>query len=262
MAIESSMRHLWIVQSKSGYSMTPTTETYTELQQAYDWFNAHLFDNQLPGCLITLQRVKKTFGYFSPKRFSNHAGDITDEIAMNPTCFARAPLVEIMQTLVHEMVHQWQHHFGNPGRARYHNREWGNKMESIGLMPSSTGKPGGKKTGERMSDYAIKGGRFLAVCERLITQAYKISWYDRFTNPANEGSEQENYALSQDLPEEVLTIAANEGVEMASIEEITENSYNKSNRSKYTCPCEINVWGRPGLHIRCGSCDEAFEEQP
>ena len=88
-----------------------------------------------------------------------------------------------MQTLVHEMVHLWQAHFGKPGRGRYHNGQWADKMEAIGLMPSSTGKPGGQRTGDCMADYAIEGGRFLQACAALVTADFRISWYDRFPAP-------------------------------------------------------------------------------
>jgi hypothetical protein len=49
--------------------MRPTTDTYTELLQAYDFFNVALFEGMLPSCLITLQREKHTCGYFSSGRF-------------------------------------------------------------------------------------------------------------------------------------------------------------------------------------------------
>ena len=148
--------------------MKPTTETYSELQQAYDAFNQALFDGILPNCLITLQREKHTCGYFSSGRFASVDGKLTDEIAINPSYFAVTPIIEVLQTLVHEMAHLWQYHFGNPGRGRYHNKEWADKMESIGLMPSSTGKPGGAKTGDCMADYAIEGGLFLQSCNCLL----------------------------------------------------------------------------------------------
>ncbi|MBM5564638.1 SprT-like domain-containing protein, partial [Klebsiella quasipneumoniae] len=89
--------------------------------------------------------------------FVSRDGGTTDEIAMNPAYFAVCPPEEIMQTLVHEMAHLWQHHFGKPGRRGYHNKEWAERMEEIGLMPSSTGKPGGAKTGDKMADYIIEG---------------------------------------------------------------------------------------------------------
>jgi hypothetical protein len=81
----------------------PTPQTYHELQWAYDHFNRALFDGRLPACLITLQREKATCGYFSFKRFAHADGQITDEIALNPSYFAVVPLAETLATLVHEI---------------------------------------------------------------------------------------------------------------------------------------------------------------
>jgi hypothetical protein len=36
----------------------PTEANYNDLISAYDFFNHHLFDNQLPPCLITFQRMR------------------------------------------------------------------------------------------------------------------------------------------------------------------------------------------------------------
>ncbi|HEY8097007.1 MAG TPA: SprT-like domain-containing protein [Methylobacter sp.] len=240
----------------------PTAETYAELQQAYDMFNARLFDSELPECLITLQREKKAYGYFSAERFGNRAGEKTDEIALNPCYFAVVPLLEIMQTIVHEMAHLWQYHHGNPGRTRYHNTEWANKMEKIGLMPSSTGQPGGKRTGDAMADYPIGGGLFLSACRELLTSDFKISWYDRFASANAVKAGQNSFALSIDLDMPGgVTIASEDGIEMASATTLSA-AENKSNRSKYTCRCDINVWGKPGLNLSCGDCGNSFVELP
>jgi hypothetical protein len=58
------------------------------------------------------------------------------------------------------MVHQEQDHFGKPSRNGYHNKGWGLLMERVGLMPSSTGKPGGKRTGQKVSHYILADGPF------------------------------------------------------------------------------------------------------
>lgn len=255
---------------------SPTEQAYAELQQAYSHFNARLFGGQLPVCLLTLQRKKNTFGYFSPRRFANQVGGMTDEIAMNPTFFAVVPLTETMQTLVHEMCHLWQYHFGNPGRGRYHNDEWANKMESMGLMPSSTGHPGGARTGDCMADYAMQGGPFLQACEALLTQSFKISWYDRFPavehvqagqmsmamhlGPSVGGGSvpaQANAAIMASL---VKPVAADESATHASTggPSLLLVSPNKSNRTKYACPCKNQVWGKPGLKLICGDCHGEF----
>lgn len=246
--------------------MKPTAKVYSELQQVYDVFNAELFGGQLPDCILTLQREKTSYGYFSANRFGNKAGKQIDEIAMNPTYFAVVPLLEILQTVAHEMAHLWQQHFGEPGRGRYHNQEWGAKMEEIGLMPSATGKPGGRKTGDHMADYAIEGGRFLEVCKKLVTRGFLLSWFDRFPNQAAgtrlEATEaghayEPGFLEGLDLPEEVTNIPALQGG--FALAPVTLVVGGKSNRSKYTCGCGFNVWGKPGLRLRCEDCKEAFK---
>ncbi|WKL15733.1 SprT-like domain-containing protein [Comamonas testosteroni] len=254
--------------------LAPTQETYNELQMAYDHFNARLFEGQLPSCLITLQREKRTFGYFSAARFASVDGSTTDEIAMNPTYFAVVPIIETLQTQVHEMTHLWQHHFGKPGRGRYHNEEWARKMESIGLMPSSTGQPGGARTGDCMADYAVEGGRFLAACQDLLTAKFKFSWYDRFPSADHVLAGQASMAnhirgiegtkppmasipaLAEAVKPTGLAMAAITGEHGA----LTAPA-NKSNRVKYSCiGCQdaISVWGKPGLKLICGSCLQGF----
>jgi predicted SprT family Zn-dependent metalloprotease len=224
--------------------MNPTEAAYNELRLAYDHFNRVLFEGALPACLITFQREKRTYGYFSRKRFITREGETTDEIALNPAYFAVCPIEEILQTLVHEMVHLWQAHFGDPGRRGYHNKEWADKMEAIGLMPSATGKPGGAKTGEKMADYLVPGARFDTACKDLLTREFRITWMD--TVPIlTEGSQLPGFI--QEL------IAGEDG------EGVPTPAENKSNRIKYQCtPCKVNVWGKPGLSIICGECSSPF----
>jgi len=232
--------------------MNPTRETYVELQTAYEHFNRFLFGDSLPVCLITLQREKRTYGYFSPKRFVSKDGKTTDEIAMNPAYFAICPPEEIMQTLVHEMAHLWQFHFGKPGRGRYHNREWADKMEGLGLMPSSTGKPDGARTGDKMSDYIIEGGLFEGVCRDLLTQNFRISWADRF--PAKDRVQA---AIEEGEIDEVAEDLSSWGVEIGEGGELVIDAEQKQSRAKFTCSsCGANAWGKPSLNLICGDCDQ------
>lgn len=221
---------------------SPTAQAYAELQGAFDHYNRELFGGSLPHCLITMQREKRTYGYFSSERFVHrHDKSKTDEIAINPSYFAVVPLLEVLQTLVHEMVHAWQFHHGEPGRRGYHNKEWADKMEAIGLMPSSTGKPGGARTGEKMADYAIPGGLFMQATDKLLTQDFKISWLDRFppmpraiaVTGEDDGGEDDGDDLGD------LITAPQPG--------------NRSNRIKYRCPsCGAQAWGKPSLRLLCG----------
>jgi hypothetical protein len=77
------------------------------------------------------------------------------------------------------MCHLWQYRLGKPARKSYHDRQWADRMESIGLMPSSTGKPGGARTGQHMADYPLEGGKFLEVASKLIDGPFRLAWYDR-----------------------------------------------------------------------------------
>lgn len=217
--------------------MKPTQETYSALQTAYEHFNRELFGGALPECLITLQRKeKRVLGYFWGQRFEELGGELkTDEIAMNPQHFKRRSIEQVLSTLVHEMVHQWQTYSGTPSRKAYHNREWAEKMESVGLMPSDTGQPGGKKTGQRMSHYIIAGGAFAQTCAVLLSDGFHLSW-----------------------GEIVAEIADDEG----DGDPAKKGGKDKTNRVKFICPvCYANAWGKPALKLICGTCLEAMHAE-
>jgi hypothetical protein len=204
---------------------TPTQETYTELQEAYDFFNVRLFAGQLPPCLLTLQRQNRTYGYFSGNRWQNQGGAVSDEIAMNPAHFASRSVRDVLATLAHEMAHLWQHHCGTPSRSGYHNRQWAEKMDALGLCPSDTGQPGGARTGQRVSHYVIEGGPFSLACTELLAGGFALSWHDR----------------ARDDPRgKTLT----------------------NTRTKYSCPgCGLNAWAKPDIVLVCGACETALEAQ-
>jgi len=205
------------------------TRTYTSLDAAYDHFNRELFAGQLPPCLITMQRHKGAYGYFSGERFARlDSPEVTDEIALNPAHFARRTPAETLSTLVHEMVHLWQHHFGRPSRAAYHNREWAAKMREVGLIPTADGQPGGKETGQSMTHLIEEGGRFDRACAAYLATAPAILYHDR----AGDG-------------------------DAAAI-----RKKKAASKTKYTCPaCELNAWAKPDAHLVCGDCGEAMEAE-
>lgn len=158
----------------------PTIETYKELELAYVFFNERLFQNQLPPCLITLQREKRTLGYHSHGRFVNADGEKIDELALNPSYFGVRSIKQTLSTLVHEQAHALMDVLGIQSRRGYHCKKWGNIMKNIGLYPSNTGKFGGKETGQQMSHYIIQGGLFDVACDELLSHEFKLSWFDRY----------------------------------------------------------------------------------
>lgn len=218
----------------------PTEQTYYELQQAYDYFNANLFNSELPECLLTLQRKSaRVNGYFSPKRFVDINYQSADELAMNPIHFHERGTKAVLSTLVHEMVHVWQEHHGKPGRGKYHNKQWGKKMKEIGLYPSNTGEPGGKETGDQMTHYIMEDGKFLIMCDSMIKKGFILSW-------------------AEDAPRPKDNPVDPEGTTTATVVEIVD----KSNRYKYSCvTCGLNAWGKRGLKIICGACKKLLVPQ-
>ena len=204
-------------------TLNPTKETYTELQKAYDYFNRTLFKEVLPQCLITLQRKGRTRGYFSLQRFQHTTRKdiLADEIAMNPDHFKKQSLAKVLSTLVHEMVHVQQAYFGTPSRQGYHNRQWADMMDAVGLVPSSTGEVGGERTGQRVTHYIAREGKFDVACKEFLATGFKLSWADKF------GDEKD-----------LLPIVG---------------------RIKYTCKdCGLNAWAKQNIILICGECKKAL----
>lgn len=239
----------------------PTKEFYNLLQDIYMIFNQKLFDSSLPNCLISIQRQHDVMGYFSANRFINEDSSKTHEIALNPNYFSKRKLIEIFQTLVHEMCHLWQYEQGKPSRSGYHNKEWADKMETIGLMPSDTGHVGGRRTGQKMSDYPKEGGEFLKVSKELIQNKIFIKWFDRYAIDIEEIKEE--LESGEHLEENLLTM--NISSIIFNLDELVDNSdirlaAKKKTKTKYLCPsCHTALWGKPNINIMCMDCDVRFE---
>lgn len=166
-------------------SIDPTRELYGGLQSAYEHINRELFKPafgfELPNCLITLRATGRTLGYFSPERFVDGGGDYTHEIAMNPAGFACRSVEVSLSTLAHEMCHLLQLVDGSTGRTTYHNQAFADRMEKIGLITSTTGRPGGKRTAQQMTHYIQPDGPFILVIRPFLANGFRARWAERFT---------------------------------------------------------------------------------
>jgi hypothetical protein len=101
--------------------IVPTKDQYETFVTGFEFFNGQLFSGSLPNdVLITLQRKANTRGFFSRDRFQGRGDEAASshEIALNPDAFVGLTDEQIASTLVHEMVHHWQHVHGKPGRGR------------------------------------------------------------------------------------------------------------------------------------------------
>jgi hypothetical protein len=262
-------------------------DQYKKFDAAYEFYNAALFGSTLPGAFITLQSKGGGFGYFAKERFMS-IGDNgkMDEIALNPDYFYCGEK-EILQTLVHEMCHQWQRHYGEPSRNGYHNKEWGKKMKEVGLMPSSTGYEGGKTTGQAVADYVVAGGPFEMATDELLSREKIIdweyfSWESRQMQTITAITENMMHFPTTEGISEGALITVGHSTAVADFVNHLENTVKyhivhgpemiKPGRqafikipkiktypvkTRYTCPvCKLNVWGKPELRIMCVGCDK------
>jgi hypothetical protein len=99
-------------------------------------------------------------------------------------------------------------------------------MLAIGLMPSDTGAPGGKQTGQQMSHYIIEGGPFDLAANALLAQGFHLNWQS--ADPAGQA-----------------------------VKTAKERS-----KTKFTCPsCGQRAWAKPDAALMCGACEEPMEAQ-
>ena len=205
--------------------MNHTLRIYHFLSGLFEFYNDRLFESKLPECVITLNKISNASGIFYRNHWRNKEGNILHEIAITPE--SNFYSVEFHQALVHEMCHFWQIEFGKKiSREGYHNKEFMEIMINIGLMPSDTGKPGGKMIGQHLSDFPIKNGRF-------------INAFNEF----NKEKTQLDILICDSVSHEI----------------VTPKSHNSGKRLKYTCNCGTNIWGKPELkNIYCEQCKTNF----
>ncbi len=206
---------------------TPTAAIHGMLDDAFNFFNRKLFDDELPVCLITIQRSRTAHGYFWSDMVAARDSDATiDEIMMNGITMSREPAV-VISTLVHEMTHVWQHHYGKPAKGGYHNKEWAKKMHEVGLIPTTTGAIGGPETGKNVTHVIDPEGHFSVFVEEFLKSA-TLDWH----------------LLAAPVAEKKKDLS----------------------KVKHTCPhCDLKVWGKLGIKVMCEEHDavmlaEGYEE--
>lgn len=258
-------------------NQTPTIETYPELQRAFNYFNEHLFDNKLTSPLFTLESHARFAGYFTKNKFQSADGKrTTHQIALNPAMFHETGIKDNLSTLVHEMCHQYQTEYGEQSRRSYHDKQWAQYMEERGLIPSHTGLPGGKKTGQKMTHYIEEGGRFDVLADQLIESGFNFAWHDPYSLKRYRLQHQKKKSsvmITSKTAPAPLAGSPNPTTSVATprqtpdtnpsntvITQMTpdDQPYNSSNRVKYIClTCAQQCWGKRGLKINCANegCD-------
>lgn len=211
---------------KEAAPVNPSKAMYDSLHKAFDHFNKELFDGKLPPVILVVHRKRNAHGYFWDgqwrKAGSKSKKDRMPEIALNPQTMGRS-VKEVLSTLVHEMVHWEQYSFGTPPKTAYHNKEWAEMMDEVGLIPTTTGQKGGPRTGRNCTHLIEEGGKFDVSCDKLLKlKSFDMSWF----SPAQATIRRKDLS-----------------------------------KVKHTCPiCEVNIWGKQGIFVKCGDCNAVMEE--
>ncbi|MGC9457561.1 MAG: SprT-like domain-containing protein [Halothiobacillaceae bacterium] len=243
---------------------TPTLQMYASLQRAFDHFNQALFEGALPHCLITLRSSNRHRGYHHAERFISAEGKTVHELGLHPGFFTLMSAEVALSTLVHEMVHHWQECFGKPSRSNAHNREWVAKMESLGLVPTSTGLPGGTQTGRRVTHFIQPDGPYHQACRELLAEGFALPWFDRHVpadpetvNETREALAAEGLAIADSPPplEQFPPLEPEGGGEAPPPIFTPPPRKPTPPRLRMTCPeCEARAWTEPDNELICGLC--------
>lgn len=192
------------------------------INNIFNYYNSVLFEKKLPDVVFTISRDSKMSGMFSAGLWKKD-GKQVHEIALNPD-FINIYDIEFHQAIVHEMCHLEQHMFGKPGKSGYHNLEFSQIMERVGLQTSDTGTPDGFRTGRRMYDFVIENGPFQKAFQKLQETGFEAM--------------------------EVIPVKK---------QKVSRGRFS-GKRKKYSCACGVNVWGKSGISLTCNICNKKLIE--
>ena len=101
-------------------------------------------------------------------------------------------------------------------------------MKEVGLVPSDTGTPDSKETGQRMTQYVETGGHFEKASETYLATKDAVFYQDRPGDKEASRTRRKKVA----------------------------------NKTKYTCPARgLNPWAKPDAPLVRGDCNQVMEAE-
>lgn len=130
-----------------------------KLQIAHEEYNATLFDGELTRIRMRIsRRMKNRLGHYMVA-----GGGQPAEIAISLRHIERDPWDDILHTLVHEMVHQWQDQNGMP---LDHGQTFRTKAREVGISARAT-RPAGFAASARRPRLAARAAQSARHGEKL-----------------------------------------------------------------------------------------------
>lgn len=119
-------------------------------EQLYGWadrFNTHFSLNLTTPAIGIDPLPLRTLGTYRP---ANGFG-IDHEVVINARRLNRS-VADVLRTLLHEMLHQWQWRYGQPSTGGYHNHEFQAKARELGIPCDAKGHDLGTIAGSPLDE--------------------------------------------------------------------------------------------------------------
>lgn len=221
------------VQSKTENS--PTAELYADFDFIRHYLTDRHFAGSMPPCVVTFNRRPRGIAYIGADTFENIVGETAHELSFNIAKLRQHDDRFAMSVVACALVGVWRQTHGPRGKGNrpptkgYCDRSMASKMEEIGLVPSDTGTPDGKKrTGYGISYYIAEGGPFDLDARELLATGFRIRWRD---HPSQLPRIEHDEASSEGAPQK------------------------KATRVRFECPeCEQLAWAKATAVLECGVC--------
>lgn len=141
--------------------MPMLSEKLQAFEEVYDLLNETLFENSLQKCIITISPTPRRSGHFTYWESWQSPNASFCEINLGAESIDR-PALEIITTLVHEMVHQYNYENNIKDTSRsgtYHNKRFKKAAEAHGLIVERDSKRGWSRTkpGEALCKLEAEG---------------------------------------------------------------------------------------------------------
>ena len=202
------------------------------LNKIFDLLNEEFFESALSRPTITIQSTPKAYGHFSLNKdtwISKLGG--THEINIGAGTLSR-PIENVVATLLHEMVHYFNHVSGVQDCSRgntYHNKRFKEAAEARGLIISHSDRYGWSHTepSDELLEFCLRYG----LTEILINRNEAIGFRVGGGSGAHSGG------VTGVIPPRV------------------------SSTRKYVCPCcGMSVRSTRTVRIACMDCNEQMIE--
>ena len=121
---------------------------HAEVARAFDFFNQLHWGGRLPTPMLGSFRQPpngRKLGHYRPRSWRAPDGSLRDELIVYADLALERGMPEVLLTLLHEAVHVWQEHQGQPSGA-HHNQQWHREAARVGLVTS--GPTGATSAGE------------------------------------------------------------------------------------------------------------------